>query len=199
MKHLLLFPSLLCSLGLLAQENKLTRNKLNQVELTAAVPVDSFPAAQLYFNSQLFLNNVFQNVRQSAQIRDEKTKMVATKASIPVTIRTEDGAEISAKTYFTLIIQSGEGGYKYAINDFYFGYTEETGITSYASFNDRLGVVMSKRQWLQVEAQTEAFLESFVQELREQMMQKEILCKELLHAGRKRKGGNEKGKIDFTE
>lgn len=187
MKQVFLFASLLCTSLLFAQEMKMVRNNQNQIELTEIVPVDSLPAAQLYLSAQLFLNNSFQNVRQSAQIRDEKNKTVATKASIPVNIESGDGEVISAKTFFTLIIQSKDNGYKYTINDFYFGYTEETGITSYASFNDRLGVVMTRKQWQQVENQTEGFMKNFVQDLKDRMLQKDILCKEVMQAFKKKK------------
>lgn len=186
MKLFCLLVFLFCASASFAQNENLVRNNRNQIELTEVIVVDSFPAAQLFLNAQLFLKNVFQEERSSAQIRDEKAKVVGARASISVTIESVGGEELSAKAYFTIFIQSKENGYKYTIGDFYFGYTEETGITSYASFTDHLGVYMTKKQWQQVETQTAGFMNGFVQDLKQQMLQKEILCKEMLSKQRKR-------------
>jgi hypothetical protein len=88
---------------------------------------------------------------------------------------------------FTLVIQSRENMYRYHLNDFYFAYTEETGITSYASLNDRRGMAMSPKQWKDVESQADEFLSTFIHSLKEKMTQTEVLCKEVLSAQRKRK------------
>jgi hypothetical protein len=187
MKQIYLLSALLCTMPLFSQETKLQRNNQGQVEVTEIVQVDTIPSTQLYFNAKLFFSNFLMNVRETAQIKDEKTKTVATKASFPVTIENAIGEEIKAKAVFTLVIQAKEKMYKYVINDFYFAYTEESGITSYASFNDRRGVAMNKKQWQEVESQAEAFLQSFVLDLKKHMVQKEILCKELAQASKRKK------------
>lgn len=182
MNQLYLIIALLCSSSLFAQEVKKQRNTIQEVEFTEVVAVDSFPAAQLYLNSKLFLSKAFSGVREAAQIKDDKAKKVATKGSFPVIIKNAYGEEIKAKTYFTLIIQSRDGMYKYSLNDFYFAYTEETGITSYASFNDHLGVGMTKEQWKDVDNQTAVFVKMFIQHLKEEMLQKEVLAKDVSFA-----------------
>lgn len=176
---------LLSTFLLFAQEAKLKKNPRGQYEISEVVTLDSFPAAQLYFNSTLFLANAFQGVRETSQIKDKKAMSVATKGSFPVSIENSYGEIIKAKTYFTLVIQSQENMYKYTISDFYFGHTEETGITSYASYNDRRGIAMSLKQWQEIEVQSEAFLEAFIADLKEEMSQQEILCKEVLSARKK--------------
>lgn len=187
MKQFYLLYALLLTAPLLAQETKLQRNNLGQVEMTEIIPVDSLPSSQLYFNAKLFLSNAFHDVRETAQIKDERSRTVATKASFPVIILNGDGEEIKAKAVFTLVIQAKENLYKYVINDFYFAYTEESGITSYASFNDRRGVAMSKKQWEQVESQANAFMQNFLLDLKENMVQREILCKELAQLHKRKK------------
>jgi hypothetical protein len=187
MKLFYLILVLLHAPPLFAQEKKLQRNNLGHIEISEVVQLDSFPAVQLYFNARLFLNSMYQHNNETIQLWDDKSKSVATKASFPVTITNRRGDEIKARASFALAIQSKENLYKYTIDDFYFAYTEETGVTSYASFNDRLGVGMSPKQWQLVEAQTEDFLLRFIPDLKEQMRQKEILCKELLHAKKKEK------------
>jgi hypothetical protein len=163
------------------------KNSQTKFERLEVVQLDSFPAAQLYFNATLFLADAFHGVRETAQIKDEKTKSVATKGSFPVTIQNAYGEEIDAKVVFTLVIQSRENMYRYHLNDFYFAYTEETGITSYASLNDRRGMAMSPKQWKDVESQADEFLSTFIHSLKEKMTQTEVLCKEVLSAQRKRK------------
>lgn len=187
MRKLYLLLALFGTNAIFAQETKPQRNAPANVEFSEVVRADSFPSAQLYFNAKLFVNSVFHNVRETAQIRDDKTQSVATKGSFPVTIENASGEEIKAKTFFTLVIQARENVYKYVINDLYFAYTEETGITSYASFNDRLGVAMTKKQWQQVEDQTNVFVKAFIQDLKEQMLQKDLVCKEVLQANKKKK------------
>lgn len=187
MKTIYLLIALLCATGLFAQEPQLKKNLQGHIELSEVVVVDSFPVSQLYLNATLFLANAFNGVRETSQIKDEKAKSVATKGSFTVTIENSYGDEIKAKTFFTLIIQCKENMYRFMLNDFYFGYTEETGITSYASFNDHLGVAMNKKQWQEVELQTEEFLRNFIDDLKTEMSQKVILCKEMLAANKKKK------------
>jgi hypothetical protein len=170
-----------------AQETRLLKKVRGQVELSEVVTLDSFSAAQLYFNSKLFLADAFHNVRETSQLKDDKAKSVATKGSFPVSITNGYGEEIKAKVVFTLIIQSKENMYRYTLNDFYFAFTEHTGITSYASFNDRLGVAMNPKQWQEVEIQAEEFFTTFIEDLKLQMVQTELLCKEAASAQKKRK------------
>lgn len=180
---------LLSTISLFAQETQFLKRIKGQIEVSEVVLLDSLPASQLYFNSTLFLNEAFNGVRETSQIKDQKTKYVATKGSFPVSIINGYGDDIKAKVVFTLIIQSRENAYKYTLNDFYFAYTEETGITSYASFNDHRGLAMSPKQWQQVEIQAEAFIREFVTDLKEQMSQTEILCKEMLSMQKKKGKG----------
>lgn len=187
MKLFYLIQVLLLASPLFAQEKKLQRNTHGHIEISEVVQLDSFPAAQLYFNARLFLNSLYQHNSETIQLWDDKSKSVATKASFPVMITNRRGDEIRAKATFALSIQSKDNLYKYTIDDFYFAYTEETGVTSYASFNDRLGLSMSPKQWQQVEAQTEDFLRRLIPDLKEQMRQKLVLCKELIHAKKKEK------------
>ena len=84
MKLFYLIVILFCTSGLCAQSETLTRNSRNQIEFSEIIAVDSFPAAQLFLNSQLFLKNVFGEEKASAQIIDEKAKLVGSKASIPI-------------------------------------------------------------------------------------------------------------------
>lgn len=174
------------TVNLFAQDSPLLKKTNNQVEVSEVVQVDSLPAPQLYFNSTLFLNEAFQGVRETSQIKDKKTKSVATKGSFPVFITNSYGEEISGKVVFTLIIQCRDNLYKYTVNDLYFAFTEETGITTYASFVDRRGIAMSPAQWQQIEEQTEAFMRRFVGDLKEQMAQQVILCKEMLSMNKKK-------------
>ncbi len=178
--------AILCTVNLLAQELKLKKNPQGHTEITEVVSLDSFSVAQLFFNSKLFLSSAFRGVRETSQIKDEKARYVATKGSFPVVIVNGYGEEVSAKVVFTLIIQSKENMYKYSLNDFYFAFTEETGITSYASFNDRRGVAMTPKQWQEVHDQSEAFLSVFIADLKQQMQQTETLCKEALTAKKKK-------------
>ena len=187
MRKFYLLLTLFAASTMFAQETRPHRNIPANVEFSEVVRADSFPSAQLYLNAKLFVSNVFHNVRETAQIKDDKTQSVATKGSFPVTIENGAGEEIKAKTFFTLVIQAKDNVYKYVINDLYFAYTEETGITSYASFNDRLGVAMTKKQWQEVEDQTTVFVQGFIQELKEQMLQKDIVCKELAQANKRKK------------
>lgn len=179
MKQFYLAIALFCTSCVFAQNAKSLNAGLRKVEYSEVVTLDSLPAAQLYFNSRLFLAEAFHGAREGAQIKDDKTKTVATKGSFPVVIQNGEGDDIRAKAVFTLIIQCREGMYRYTLNDFYFAYTEETGITSYASFNDRLGVGMTRKQWQEVEQQTEEFVRSFVEDIKSHMVQTEILCKEV--------------------
>ncbi len=187
MKQIFTLPAVFCSLLLSAQSHRSGKTATPEFERNEVVVLDSFPAAQLYFNSTVFLTDAFQGVRQTAQIKDEKTRSVATKGSFPVIIQNSHGEEIGGKVVFTLVIQSRENMYRYQLNDFYFAYTEESGITSYASFSSHLGMSMSARQWKDVETQADQFLSSFIPSLKQQMAQTTVLCKELLAANRKRK------------
>jgi hypothetical protein len=186
MKQFYLLLALFCASHSFAQNSKKQNAAFRNVEYTNVVTLDSFPASQLYFNAKLFLTSAFHSARESAQIKDDKTQTVATKGSFPVVIQNADGENIKAKTFFTLIIQVKQGMYKYMLNDFYFAYTEETGITTYASFNDRMGVFMNKKQWQAVEEQTEEFVKSFVDDLKGHMVQTDILCKDMLTATKKK-------------
>ena len=123
MKQVYLLCALLLTAPLWAQETRLQRNNLGQVEMADVVPVDSLPSSQLYFNAKRFLGEAFPSVRETDQIRDERSKTVVAKASFPVTILNGEGEEIHAKAVFTLVIQAKENLYKYVINDFYFAYT----------------------------------------------------------------------------
>lgn len=183
------FLLLFTTISLFAQETQFLKRIKGQIEVSEVVHLDSFPASQLYFNSTLFLNEAFNSVRETSQIKDQKTKYVATKGSFPVTILNGYGDELNAKVVFTLVIQSRDNAYKYTLNDFYLAYTEETGITSYASFNDYRGLVMTPKQWQQVEVQAEAFIQEFVIDLKEQMSQMEILCKDMLSMQKKKGKG----------
>lgn len=174
-------------MALFAQDSILQKNSKGDIEIAEVVIIDSFPSVQFYFNSKLFIEQAFSGVKETAQLKDEKAKSVATKGSFPVTIINGDGVEIKAKVYFTLLIQSKENMYRYTINDLYFGYTEITGITSYASFNDRRGILIHTNQWKQIEQQAKTFFASFTETLKETMQQKEILCKEWETAIRKNK------------
>jgi hypothetical protein len=174
------------TVNLFAQDSSLLKRSPDQVEVTEVVQLASFPASQLYFNSTLFLDEAFQGVRETSQMKDKKTKSVATKGSFPVFITNGYGEEIEAKVVFTLIIQCQENKYRYALNDLYFAYTEATGITSYASFNNRRGLSMSPKQWQEVEAQTETFVRQFTADLKERMAQQEVLCKEVLSMNKKK-------------
>jgi hypothetical protein len=182
-----LLITLLCASNSFGQEISFAKNQQGQVEVTEVIRKDSFPAAQLFLNAKLFLANAFHGVRETSQIKDEKTKSVATKGSFPVVIENGNGDEIKAKVVFTLIIQSRDNMYKYVINDFYFAFTEESGITSYASFDDHRGIGMTKKQWQDVETQTTAFLQPFIEDLKIQMSQSEVLCKEMLAMQRKKR------------
>jgi hypothetical protein len=177
------------TLPLFAQDVRLLKRAAGSLEVSEVVLLDSFPASQLYFNSTLFLSEAFNGARETSQIKDPKAKSVATKGSFPVSIFNGYGEEIKARVVFTLIIQSRENAFKYTLNDFYFAYTEETGITSYASFNDQRGLAMSPKQWRHVEEQTEEFIRDFVDDLKEQMTQQEILCKEMLTSHKKKGKG----------
>ena len=177
------------AISLFAQEARLLKRTGERLEVTEVVLLDSFPSSQLYYNSTLFLSEAFQGVREMSQLKDPKAKSVATKGSFPVSVINGYGEEIKAKVVFTLIIQCRENAYKYSLNDFYFAYTEETGITSYASLNDRRGLSMSPRQWQEVEKQTEEFVSLFVEDLKEQMSQQEILCKEMVSLQKKKAKG----------
>jgi hypothetical protein len=187
MKQIFLLWAMLCTCALFAQNEKKKISSYHAVTYSEVVRMDSVPSAQLYFNAKLFLTNAFHGARESAQIKDDKSKTVATKGSFPVVIQNGNGEDIRAKAIFTLLIQTRDGMYKYTLDDFYFAYTEETGITSYASFNDRLGVVMANGQWQEVEAQTDVFAKEFIATMKEHMSQQDILCKELSMANRKRK------------
>lgn len=171
---------------LFAQDNPLLKRTPDQVEISEVVQLDSVPAPQLYYNSTLFLNEAFQGVRETSQIKDKKTKYVATKGSFPVFITNSYGDEVKAKVVFTLIIQCRDNMYKYTLNDLYFAFTEETGITTYASFANRRGLSMSPAQWQEVEVQTEEFFSAFTADLKKHMAQQEILCKEVLSMHKKR-------------
>jgi hypothetical protein len=187
MKHIFTLPALFCMLQLSAQDLRPAKTTKQVYERVEVVQLDSFPASQLYFNSTLFLADAFSGVRETSQIRDAKAKSVATKGSFPVTIQNAHSEELDGKVVFTLVIQSRENMYRYHINDFYFAYTEETGITSYASLSDHLGMAMTPKQWKEVESQADQFLGTFIQSLKQKMTQTEVLCKEVLSANRKRK------------
>lgn len=187
MKLFYLLFSFLFASALLAQEKKLQRNNLGHVEVAEVVRLDSFSSAQLYCNAQRFLASFFENARETAQLKDERAKSVATKASFAVTVLNSYGEEIKAKTYFTLMIQARENMYRYSLDDFYFAVSEHSGITSYASFNDRKGIGMSKNEWEQVEAQTEDFINSFVQDLKEHMLQTDFICRETFQSKKAKK------------
>ena len=174
MKQIYFLAALLCTLQGLTQDAKMPRNNLNQVEYSEVVKLDSIASTQLFFNSNSFINTAFHDARNTAQLKDEKTKTIATKGSIPVTVEVANGETITLKTLFTLILQCKDEYYKYTLKDFYFAYTEETGVTVYTSFNDRIGIGMTKKQWAEIETQTDAFVKSFIESLKEKMLEKTL-------------------------
>jgi hypothetical protein len=187
MKHFYLLFAVICSIPLFAQEPALQKDPGGPVEITEVILLDSFPAAQLFFNAKLFLSNASNRIKEASSSRNEKARSIGAKVSFPVIITTGRGGEINANVDFIIGLQCKESQYSYTLTDFYFAYTEETGITSYAAFKDRIGVLMTPKQWRQVEAQSEVFISAFVSRLKEQMLQTELLCKEVLAANKKRK------------
>ena len=174
------------SIPILAQDSSLLKRSADQVELLEEVRLDSFPSAQLYFNAAMFSHEALESGRGRATLKGKKSRSIVNRGSFPVFITNSQGDEIGANVVFTLSIRAEENGYRYALSDLFFTYTESTGITSYASFNDRRGVAMSRRQWQEGEEQTESFLRRFTTALKEQMVQQEVLCKEVLSMHKKR-------------
>ena len=184
--------AVVCITKLSAQELRLLKKVRGQVELSEVVQVDSFTAAKLYFNAKLFLAEAFQGVRETSQIKDDKVKFVATKGSFPVFVAKENGDELAAKVVFKLMIQCKDNMYKYTFNEFYLATTAYTGVTLYASFNDRLGVTLTPQQWQQVEQQAEEFFDDFASDLKIQMAQTDIPFEEVVVTHKKRKSSRDK-------
>lgn len=174
------------SIPVFSQDSSLLKRSADQVEIAEVVQLDSFPSSQLYFNAAMFSHAAFQEERSVSPLKDKKTRSVANRGAFPVVITNSQGDEIGARVIFTLHVQCEENMYRYSLSDLYFAFTESTGITSYASFNDRRGLAMSPRQWQEVEVQTEAFLRRFTADLKAQMVQQEVLCKEVLSMHKKR-------------
>lgn len=191
MKHFYLLIALLHAGSLFAQDSVLQRNKMGHVEIAEVIPADSLSSSQLFCNAKLFLNSVFANARETAQIRDEKTRTVATKGSFPVTVASETGEVRTGKTYFSLMIQAKDHFYKYTVYDLYFAHKEESGMTTYASLSDRQGLTMTKSQWRQLEIQAGEFFDSFIQDLKDYMQQRTIVCAEDMQANRKTRNRKE--------
>ena len=174
------------SIPVFSQDSSLLKRTADQVEISEVVRLDSFPSSQLYFNAAMFSHEAFEEERSVAPVKDKKTKSVANRGAFPVVITNRKGDEIGARVVFTLHVQSEENSYRYTLSDLYFAFTEASGVTSYASFGDRRGLAMSPRQWQEVEDQTETFLRRFTAELKEQMVQHDVLCKEVLSMHKKR-------------
>ena len=187
MKQIYFFIALLCTLQGFTQDFKMPRNNQNQVEYSEIINLDSVASTQLFLNSQSFINAAFHEARNLAQLKDDKTKTIATKGSIPVTVEVSNGEQLTVKAIFTLVIQCKFGVYKYTLKDFFIAYTEETGITVYTSFNDRIGIGMTKKQWTDVEMQTDVFVQSFITTLKEKMMEKTLMHQDLVDVRKKGK------------
>jgi len=174
MKTTLLLVAMSYSTLVIAQEVKMPRNSNGQIEYSEIIEIDSLPSVQLYSNSKMFVNTTFNAGKSIGQIKDDKAKTIITKGSIPVTIEVDKGEYLTAKSIFTVVIQSKNGKYRYSINNLFFAFTEDTGITTYASFDDRRGVHMSKKQWLDVETQTHEFITFFIENLKERMKEMDL-------------------------
>jgi hypothetical protein len=133
------------------------------------VKVENTSSQDLYSRAKLFVADAFKSSKDVTQLSDDVAKTILIKGNIGMSYAEVLGPRRNGYVGFQLLIECKDNRYRYTIDGLVFKYVVTTGFTDWSfDFPDKAPVV-TKKQWLVVQGDTDTQMNIFIKLLKKSM------------------------------